>query len=187
MNNDRLIYLGGRILFVFAAFMLTLNSTANNFGYCQRLVIDLGCVAVGAILLFWASKSNSSSLAITTSILGNALFFLGGGVIGMVCPLIACIADLLPLAGDVIGTIALMLLTAISGGIIMATFLCFMILIGGGIGGNAASSKVPGRTDVFYDADGNPHYVLGNAGSDSVVCTDGITWRRGADGHYSER
>lgn len=61
-------------------------------------------------------------------------------------------------------------------------FGCLLALLGGGGLGYATSYR---DESVVYDSNGNPHYVVSRLGPGRVMCTDGITWRQEAAGHYS--
>lgn len=63
-------------------------------------------------------------------------------------------------------------------------FGCFLALVGGG--GLGYTSPTVSSDSVVYDAQGNPHYIVGRVGPERVTCTDGFTWRREADGHFSQ-
>ena len=67
----------------------------------------------------------------------------------------------------------------------LVTFGCFLVLFGGGTLGGYVG-KAPTVDDVAYDANGNPHYIVSRLSDNRVICTDGITWRKEADGHFSE-
>lgn len=63
-------------------------------------------------------------------------------------------------------------------------FGCFLSLLGGGALGY--SSPAVKDESVIYDANGNPHYVVGRMGPGRVSCTDGQSWRQEEDGHFSQ-
>lgn len=60
----------------------------------------------------------------------------------------------------------------------------FISIAGGGLLG--AKAPAIEEQGVVYDAEGNPHYVVGTLSSNRRLCTDGHVWRREADGRFSQ-